>query len=463
MKIPIDDYQTLEKKLNELIPKIKFSSEINLKLERITHLLHLLDNPQNKFKSIHIGGTSGKGSTATLTASILETAGYSVGLHTSPHLQILNERHVVNNLIAPTSTLLSLFETMRTAIEQVAADLPFGKPSYFEAQFALTCLYFAHKNIDVAVIEVGLGGTLDATNVINSCVAVLVSVGLDHTHILGDTIEEIITDKAGIIKPNQVVITGVSQPTAHVIIADRAEKYANPLWSLGKEITLDVGGQHVADDAFTLTINNRTISDLTLQLIGDFQKSNAALATSAALAFDSSITDTAIRDGLQKVRFPGRMELIQTNPVIILDGAHNPDKMRHASSSLLGDDGSEKHKVILVYGMKGDKDLEEVLATALPLVDEVITTQFLVKGLWEPYPAQLIAEKAQTLAPEKPISSIPDPIDAIKTALEKANPDDVVWVTGSLYLVGDIRDYFYPPAVLIKAAESGLSNQLTPT
>ena len=178
---PIEQYDALEARIASLIPKFRFSRDVNLKLERITHLLNLLDNPQQQFRSIHVGGTSGKGSTATMIASMLKKAGYKTGLHTSPNLQILNERHQIDGRVAPTSELLAIMEEIWPVIQQVGDDLPqFGLPSYFETQFAIGCMWFVRNQIDVAVVEVGVGGTLDATNVLRPEVAVITSVGLDH-------------------------------------------------------------------------------------------------------------------------------------------------------------------------------------------------------------------------------------------------------------------------------------------
>jgi dihydrofolate synthase/folylpolyglutamate synthase len=194
-------YARLERDLAALIGPAHFSREIGLKLERITHLLSLLGNPQDQFASIHVGGTSGKGSTAAMISAMLTSAGLHTGLHLSPHLQILNERFQIDDRMAPTTLLARIWDEMKPAIDRVAMESPWGAPSYFEAQAALAFMLFARQKVDVAVVEVGLGGSLDATNVLRSRVAVITSIGLDHTEVLGDTVELIARDKAGIIKP----------------------------------------------------------------------------------------------------------------------------------------------------------------------------------------------------------------------------------------------------------------------
>ncbi|MCO5190330.1 MAG: Mur ligase family protein, partial [Anaerolineae bacterium] len=336
-------YRQLESNLSALIGPVKFSAEINLKLERIALLLELLGNPHLQFPSIHIGGTSGKGSTATMTAAILQSAGLKTGLHTSPHLQILNERHQINGKLAPTDTLLALFTEMEPLFTEVERRLPFGKPSYFEAQFALSCLWFAGEHVDVAVIEVGLGGRLDATNVIPAQVAVITSIGLDHTEILGDTIAEIAVDKAGIIKAGQSVFTAAVQADARAIIRERCQ-------SVGAQFNL---------------IEAAYDGELPLHLDNDFQRINAACAVAAAQAFMPTIDDFQVAHGLAQVNIPGRMEIVQENPIVVLDGAHNPDKMRAAVGAI----GRIKpaRRRIVILAMKRGKDIANVLLHLLPL------------------------------------------------------------------------------------------------
>lgn len=452
---PIEQYAQLQALLNGLIPTFRFSADINLRLERIARLMALLGNPERQFAVIHVGGTSGKGSTASMIAAILTEAGYKTGLHTSPNLQIFNERHQIDGVVAPTSHLLALLEEMQPTIAQIATEMPeYGNPSYFEVQFALSCLYFARHAVDVAVIEVGLGGTRDATNVVQSQVAVLTSVGLDHTSLLGDTIEEIMGDKVGIVKPNQTVITGVTQPSAQAIIAERCEQLGNQLWSLGEQFEVD----SAEPNTLSLTINNRHFPDIELGLIGNFQHANAACALSAALAFAPDLPERAIYAGLQKVRFAGRMEVMQTHPLVILDGAHNPDKMQSAAASVENQQG----KIVLLLGMKLGKEVDDVLLHALPLVDQVIATEFRMKGLWKPVPAQAIVTAVERIAPKLPVSAEPDPLLAIKQALAAADPHDLIWVTGSLYLVGDVREFWYTSEELIISAETDLTSTLIP-
>ncbi len=447
-------YQQFEKDLNSLIGKIKFSAEINLKLERIFHLLELLDNPHHAYPSIHVGGTSGKGSTSTMISMILTAAGYKTGLHISPHLQIFNERHQINNLVAPTSRLAELYEKIKPAIDKVAVENSFGRPTYFEAQVALAFYQFREEKVDVAVIEVGLGGTLDATNVVPAQVAVLTSVGLDHTAILGDTIEKIATDKAGIIKPGQTVISGFIQPSVSEIVQQRCVKEGARLLELHRDFDFQK-----KNGGFKITTPKQVYDGLKVGIKGEFQMANAACAVTAVESLKNfHIPASAIRTGLEHAKLPGRMEIIQQNPVVLLDGAHNPDKMTGVVQAV-HNEYPQKRKIV-VLGFKSDKATEDILPILLQHVDELIITAFYVKGLWEPSAPEEIAQQVRSLFPRLPFHIIPDPLDAIKQALKIARPDDLVWVTGSLYLVGDIREYWYPAHELIEKAETGLAGSL---
>jgi dihydrofolate synthase/folylpolyglutamate synthase len=458
--IMVDDilelYKGLERDLGALIGPVPFSSDINLRLERIRHLLTLLGDPHLTFPSIHVGGTSGKGSTATIIATILKEAGYKTGLHTSPHLQILNERHQINGQIVSTSRLGELFSEMKPAIAKVAAENPFGSPSYFEAQVALAFYLFQQAQVDVTVIEVGLGGTLDATNVLNSDVVVLTNVGLDHTAVLGENIEAIIRDKAGIIKSGQVVISGVRQQTARDIVAQRCQTEKAELWQIGRDFHYEVQN----DRSFSISTPLQTYTNLKLSMKGDFQFENAACAVAAVQALPGfDVTEEAIRTGVLQAQIPGRMEIIQTAPTVILDGAHNPEKMK-ASNQAIDDYFGNKCRLV-VLSLKSDKAASDVLPYIVNGADLLILTKFHLAGLWEPMNPETLAQLSTRVVPDLDIRIEPDPILAFEQALLEAKPDDIIWVTGSLYLVGNIREYWYPSTDLIAQAENGLAGSLT--
>jgi len=431
-------YQEFHQALKELIGPIQFSKDINLKLERISHLLKLIGDPHKSFPAIHVGGTSGKGSTATLISEILTQAGYKTGLHTSPHLQIINERFQINNQLTPSNRLGKIYKELQPAIAEVAQVNPFGPPSYFEVQVAIAFKLFEEENVDVAVIEVGLGGALDATNVLDAQIAVLTNIGLDHTSILGDTVELIAKDKAGIIKPGQTVISGLTQPSTQKIIADRCDEVDATLWQFGDKIEVI----NVEDKIpFSVVLPGRAYQGLHLKLLGDFQIYNAVCAVAAVHAFNPELSLSDIQRGLFQAVIPGRMEIVQQHPTIILDGAHNPDKILAASAAVA------KHfpikRRIVIFSLKKDKALPEVIPYVIKDAAILILTAFTTE-LWQPFEPETLAETARNLDPHLEIHIQPDPIPAVELALSMAQPDDLIWITGSLYLVGNARFYWYP-------------------
>lgn len=450
-------YLGLEREFIELIRPNPFSAAVNLRLERIAQLLELLGNPHRAYPSIHVGGTSGKGSTSAMIAAILTEAGYKTGLHMSPHLQIFNERHQIDANVAATSRLAEIYADIKPAIARVAAENPFGLPSYFEAHVALAFLLFQREAVDAAVIEVGLGGSLDATNVIDAGVAVLTNVGLDHTAILGDTVEKIARDKAGIIKAGQTVISGFRQPTVRRIVAKRCrQKYAR-LLEFGRDFNVILHD----DGTFNVNLPGQSYANLELGLKGDFQRINAACAVAAVHSLPNfSIPEEAMRRGLRQAVIPGRVEIVQQNPLVILDGAHNPEKItvaRQAIDQLYGD----KRRITLL-GLKSDKAAADMLPAVITHTDRLIISQFhLDKSIWEPMEAEKLAHLAADLAPNLRIEVVHDPLEALDYALSLAAADDLVWVTGSFYLLGNVREYWYPSEKLVEQAERGLSSALT--
>lgn len=444
----LNRYRQLENELAELIPDFKFSDEIGLRLERMDHLLGLLDHPEEKFRSLHVGGTSGKGSTATMMAAILQTAGYRVGLHTSPHLQIVNERHRIDGRMVSTSTLAAAWSQVKEAIAKVKETNRFGSPSYFEAQVALSFLIFADAKVDFAVVEVGLGGRIDPTNIVPAEVAVLTTVGLDHTEVLGNTIEEIISDKAGIIKRGQRVISGVWQPTAQKIIAQRAQQKGARLWQIGREFRLAVRDHAHVD----LYLPGQTLERVEIALKGEFQAQNAALAVAAVRQIDDvDVPEGAIREALRRATLPGRVEIVQEAPLVILDGAHNPDKIRASAGlidSLRGD-----RQVITVLGVKKGKDAAAIVPPITRFSDRIILTTFLPKGLWTAYEPDQLIQLVHDSRPTLPVDIVPDPLQALEKAMSQASPTDIILITGSLYLIGDVRERWFPRGEMLTALE----------
>lgn len=446
-------YLWLEDELTSLIGPVRFSAEINLRLERISHLLGLLGDPHQRFRSVHVGGTSGKGSTATMIAAMLTAGGHRVGLHTSPHLQVLNERHQINGRMIATTQLVALWQTMKPAIAEMRRTFEFGAPSYFEAQFALSCLWFAAEQVDTAVVEVGLGGLLDATNVLPADVAVLTNVGLDHTEILGDTVEKIAQDKSGIIKTGQQVVSGCTQASVQAIVAEKAAGVGANLWQLGRDFAQP---QRSTGDEWRFALPDGSVLNAELGLPGPFQAQNAAVALAAITAVEAkmglSVAPEARQAGLKAAQLAGRVEQIQSAPTVILDGAHNPDKVRAVAGVMA--ERRTAGRVITVLAIKQGKAADEMLPAVVALSDELVVTRFLDKGLWRAMPPEALAAEAQAINPALKMTLEPNPLAALQLALAQATAEDVVWVTGSLYLVGDVRSYWHAPADILWALEA---------
>ena len=347
-----------------------------------------------------------------------------------------------------TSRLAAIYETIKPAIQQVAEENPWGRPSSFEAQVALAFCLFQQEQVDVAVIEVGLGGAFDATNVLHAQVAVLTNIGLDHTEILGDTIEKIAQDKAGIIKPGQIVISGVSQPSAQQIVAERCALQGATLWQAGQAFTCRTD-EH--GDTFDVILSDKSYADLHLKLQGGFQVNNAGCAVAAVHAFTGGISAAVVRAGLAQADIPGRMECVQQDPAVILDGAHNPDKLRAAAAAI--DATYANRRRVVVVSFKADKPYAELLPSILADASLLIITAFRTQEGWQPSPPAVLAQAAAALKPGLEIRVEPDPMAAIRLALAEAKAEDLVWVTGSLYLVGNVREYWHPAAELIVQAE----------
>lgn len=361
-------------------------------------LLNNLGNPQDSLRFIHIAGTNGKGSTASMTASILKSAGYKTGLYTSPFIEVFNERIRINGENIPDSELAEIATQVKNEIDCLGIEI-----SVFAQITAMAFIYYAQENCDYVVLETGLGGRLDATNVIkNPAVCVITKIGLDHTEYLGDTIEKITAEKCGIIKKGTPVVTTVCQlPEALSAIQSFCKRSDSPL---------------IVADA---------VCDYELSLKGDYQKENAAVAVQIAKLLN--IPDDTIKEGLLNTRWIARFEYLRDN--LILDGAHNPDGV----SSLISSLKSLQKRVILVVAMMEDKDYSKSAKMLDEFTKSVIVTQINI-------PRCISAEK---LAKEFTSPKIePDCKKAVETALSLANDGEVVCVCGSLYLAGEVRQYF---------------------
>ncbi len=410
---------------------------MNQGLQRIELLLHYLGDPHKKLKYLHIGGTNGKGSTAAFAASVLEAAGYGVGLYTSPYLEQFTNRMAINGKDISRERLVELVERVKPLVERVAAESSYGHPTEFEVVTALAFSYFAGESPDIIVLEVGLGGRLDATNVVQPLVTVLTTISLEHTQVLGNTVEAIAREKAGIIKEGSPVATQARGVALEVFQNTCREKNV-PLFSLGE----DFKAERVAGDLNGQSFHYRGLRhdffNLHISLLGDYQVNNAALALAALELLEEKgflLPEEAIRSGLHNARWPGRLEIMRRSPLVVIDGAHNLEAFQNLRQTL--NHTFSYRRLILVLGILGDKAVEEILQEILPAADILVVTKPNSPRAADPRDLEKIASKMIS-GPVYVRESIPD---AVKLALSLARAPDLVLIAGSLYVISDARQF----------------------
>jgi len=430
--------------LESLIPAKKASKFPGLLgLQRQKYLMNLLGNPQDKYPTIHITGTSGKGSTAYLISSILTSAGYKVGLHISPHLISITERIQINNENLKEKKFVDLVNRIIPYIEKTAKS-KYGIPTYFEVLVALAFQAFYEEKVDLAVIEVGMGGKYDGTNVIKKpLVSVITNVGLDHTQVLGDTVEKITRDKKDIIKKNSQVVSGARQKSVIEIIEGKCNKEGNPLHLLNRDFSYKVSKLDNHGSIFSVYTKHDRYLNLNLKLLGLHQVENASLAVMASELLNNKgfkIKKTAIKDAFGNAYFPGRLEIVKRSPLIIYDGAHNVDKIK-AMVGTIPKIFSYK-KLIVVFALKRGKDAKAIFSHLTRIADHIILTKFSVgadTGLNLSFPPKKLQQILFKKFNFKNVEIINPAAKALKKALTMQKDDNLVLVTGSLYLIAELK------------------------
>jgi dihydrofolate synthase/folylpolyglutamate synthase len=406
---------------------------IKLGLKNIQTLLSLLDNPHKKLRCVHIAGTNGKGSTAAFLHSILKYSGFRAGLFTSPHLVNFTERIRINDAEIGRKRVVQLVRLIRHICRQNGLE----NITFFEFITALAFTYFAAEAADPVIIETGMGGRLDATNVIHPLVTVITSISTDHQFYLGNTINAIAGEKAGIIKKNTPLVTGARQPMVLKLFSEKCKKLHAPLYVLGRDIQCRRTG--------TAALNYRGLDTDVLHvqpgLAGDHQLRNAGLALGAAELLQRqglSVSQEAMRIGLQQACWPGRLEVVQQHPSIVLDGAHNPEAWTALRKAL------QKYflcnRLFMVIGIMRDKDIARMIETLTPDAHTVI---FCKPKMDRAAGEKDIARFAEEI-PAKKVLWIDDTAAAIRKARALARPDDLICVTGSLFAVGEAREELLP-------------------
>ncbi|MCC6904666.1 MAG: bifunctional folylpolyglutamate synthase/dihydrofolate synthase [Anaerolineae bacterium] len=423
-------------------------AEFRRRLDRTRALFACLGDPLSAFPkgAIHITGTSGKGSVAMFCESILREHGLKVGTHTSPYLQTPLEKVRVDGRVAPPERVIPLVERVLGAVTQVQHDRPdLGQPHYAEAWFALAALDFAEQGCDVAVIEVGMGGRYDCTNILSGGVSVINSVHYDHVRVLGETLPEIAHHKAGIIKPGLPAIAGVMAPEALAVVEAEARQQGAPLSRLGYEITCTPLAQGPDGEAFSYRSSTLALDGLRTRLIGAHQINNAAAALAACEAHAAltgmPLDAQAARRGIERTRFAGRIEVIPGVPSVLLDGAHNEEKIAALVQAIRAS-LRPRGRVIAVAALLESKNAGPIAAMLAGAADQIITTETAVRGK----PAITAADLAALINQAAPGKAEADsrPQQALDRALALAGPDDLVVVTGSLYLIGEVRSRWFP-------------------
>ncbi|MES2455368.1 MAG: folylpolyglutamate synthase/dihydrofolate synthase family protein [Bacteroidota bacterium] len=390
-----------------------------------------LGNPQDKFKSIHIGGTNGKGSTSHMLAAVFQQAGYKTGLYTSPHLKDFRERIRINGEMVPQDFVIDFVAQQAETIEELS-------PSFFEVTVAMAFSYFAQEQVDIAIIEVGLGGRLDSTNIISPLLSIITNISLDHTNLLGNTIAEIAGEKAGIIKPGTPVVIGERQTQSDQVFINKALETGSPIYFADEQLKLhEVRKAH---DLLTLSVadseGHNLYNDLRLDLTGFYQLKNVlAVIQSLQVLKDSdyTITEASLYAALKQVKaltgLQGRWQTLGTSPLIVCDTGHNIAGIEEVMRNISDTPYQQLHMVI---GMVKDKDISGVLQ----LLPADATYYFCQPNLERALPATELAElAAQYQLKGKSFSSVSDALDFAKT---QANADDLIFVGGSTFVVAEV-------------------------
>jgi len=411
-------FETLEK-----IFKLR-GGIIDLRLDRMRQALALFNHPESQFPSLHIAGTNGKGSTAALLHNILHYAGYRTALYTSPHLESFTERIRIGRKEIAQAEVVSLADEIWQRI--IDANVPL---TFFEFITVMAFIFFARNRVDVAVVEVGLGGRLDATNVVTPLVSVITTISKDHEAYLGPDELSIAREKGGIIKSRIPVVCGRVSESVTGVLQEIARLRGSRAYFLGTDFNFLLKNERLFD---YIGIQENLLH-LALALRGRHQLANASLAL-AALELVSEhfpVPETALRQGLETVQWPGRLEVMSERPLVILDGAHNPEGVHALSDALL--ELRQGRKIRLLFATMADKEWQLMLGTLAKVADEIIFTRVAMERSADP---ELLAKNIPIPVPNR---VIPESQTALTALLDSAQPEDILVVAGSLYLLGEIR------------------------
>ena len=424
-----------ESKYQEAISYIYSLSQngIKLGLKNTAQLLQHFGDPQLKALTVHIAGTNGKGSTAAITESILRASGYKVGLYTSPHLLDFRERIQINRKLIEKQQTVDLIFKIKSAVESLQIPITF-----FEFGTVLAFLYFHEQNTDINVIEVGLGGRLDATNLCNAEISIITSISRDHTQYLGENLEQITFEKASVIKDYGTVFADIPDERLFQIANNLAKKRKAEIHRLGVNFHVSPETAYKEKNLFRFTSGSRVLKNLKMPLNGRFQRNNAGLAISACLALNErglNVDDEHLRQGLELVSWEGRLERVFSKPIVVLDCAHNEDSVRNMTIELR--ENFKFSRCLIVLGLMQDKNIDEVIKILSHLGDKF----FLVSV--NPPRGESPEKLAEILkAQNKQSQTFGTVSEALQAVKQFANQDDLVCITGSIFLVAEAKKCF---------------------
>jgi len=407
---------------------LKKSSELakaDFNLGRMFELMELLGDPQERYPIIHVAGTKGKGSTSALMASALQAAGYKTGLYTSPHLEDYVERIQVNGVPISHEELVELVEQVKSAVVKVPML------TTFEITTAIGFLYFAQQAVDTAVIEVGLGGRLDATNIIMPQVSVITSLSYDHTAVLGNTLAQIAGEKAGIIKPGVPVVSSPQKEEALQVLERIADERQAPLTLVGRDVTFESLSHSLDGQSLRITAHGQESLLVDIPLLGTYQVENAATAYTALKTCNLEIPDKAIQKGFSDVKWPARFQIVCREPPVIFDSAHNMDSAYKLRQAL--DDYLPGRPVILIFGASEDKDVPGMFAAWKPRLQMIIATRADHPRALEP--ERILEQARQAGVPCEAASSV---TSALERALELVGEQSIILSAGSIFVTAEV-------------------------
>jgi dihydrofolate synthase / folylpolyglutamate synthase len=425
-------FSTYEEALEWIHARLRLGIKPGLK--RMEWMMARLANPHRDLKSVHIGGTNGKGSTVTFLRSILQAGGHTVGTFTSPYIEQFNERISINGKPITDEEILQIANVIKPLADELEGTELEG-PTEFEVITAMAFYYFAKVHqVDIVIFEVGLGGRFDSTNIILPILSIITNIGLDHVNILGHTYEEIAFEKAGIIKPGTPVFTAVKRPDALGVIEKQAEKMEAPLFKINKDFSIENHKSLPKGEQFTLRNHERTLGNLVINMIGEHQTENASLAIMASLYLNERglfpLSKEDIRIGLTKAYWPGRFEILSENPLVVIDGAHNDEGITalvHELNQRFGD-----RKIHIVFTALKDKSLEKMIGKLDEVADKITFVSF-------DYPRAAAADTLFEISHSDNKFASDDWQKAIREELSNLEDGSILVVTGSLYFISEVK------------------------